>query len=83
MALSGTVTRAPVGAHGFDTDTKLTAATARKLRQAGFDFGIRYVSRAESEAPSDLTANETSAILNAGLALMAVQHVAKAGWLPL
>src|SRR5207244_7123083 len=53
-----------------------------KFSHVGFDFGIRYISRAESEAPSDLTANEASAILNAGLALMAVQHVAKAGWLP-
>jgi hypothetical protein len=82
MALSGSVKSAPVGAHGFDTDTKLSAASARNLRQAGFVFCIRYVSRADSEASSDLTTAEATAILNAGLALMPVQHVAKSGWIP-
>jgi len=82
MPLSGTVTRAPVGAHGFDTDTKLASATARKLRLAGFEFCIRYVSRAATQPASDLTTSEANAILSAGLALMAVQHVARSGWLP-
>src|SRR5437870_3928108 len=82
MALPGSVARAPVGAHGFDTDTKLTAGSARNLQRTGFTFRIRYVSRADSEAGSDLTTVGATAILSAGLALMPVQHVARAGWLP-
>jgi hypothetical protein len=82
MALPGSVTRASVGAHGFDTDTKLTMASARHLQKAGFAFCIRYLSRADAEADSDLTTAEATAIINAGLALMPVQHVARAGWLP-
>src|SRR5215471_4332572 len=82
MALAGTATKAPVGANGFDTDTKLTNLSARNLKQAGFSFCIRYISRAATEADFDLTTSEAEAILGAGLALMPVQHVARAGWLP-
>ena len=82
MPLPGSVARAPIGAHGFDTDIKLTAASAGNLQKRGFTFCIRYVSRADSEPSSDLTTAEATAILRAGLALMPVQHVARAGWLP-
>lgn len=48
----------------------------------GFSFCLRYVSRQAVEPPGDLSAAEAAAILNAGLALMPVQHVARAGWVP-
>ena len=82
MTLPGPIVKAPVGSHGFDTDTKLDAAAANRLRNAGFAFCIRYLSRADSEADFDLTTSEANVILGAGLALMPVQHVARAGWLP-
>jgi hypothetical protein len=80
--LPGSVKEAPVGSQGFDTNTKLTSAGARRLREAGFVFCIRYVSRGDNEPNSDLTESEADAILGNGLALMPVQHVAASGWLP-
>lgn len=49
---------------------------------AGFTFAIRYLSRGTPEEEGDLDAQEVSDILGAGLALMAVQHVQNAGWVP-
>lgn len=73
---------APVGATGFDTDTKLTASSASAFAAAGFRFAIRYLTRDAPEADTDLTRSEALDILDAGLALMAVQHVAPSGWVP-
>jgi len=73
---------AVAGMHGFDTNTKLTATTARALRDAGFKFAIRYLSRKAKPPARDLTADELNIILDAGLAVMAVQHVAPSGWTP-
>jgi hypothetical protein len=81
MALAGTVKAAPAGIQGFDT-SKLTSAGAQALRQAGFDFSLRYPSRADQEPAGDLTRDEAAAILGAGLALMPVQHAAPEGWEP-
>lgn len=75
------VVSAKGGLQGFDTNTKLTAKTAAKLRQAGFVFAIRYLSR-EAPSPRDLTSAEVDAIVGADLSLMAVQHVAPEGWIP-
>ncbi len=82
MPLSGTIAGAISGAQGFDTDTIVTAAVARQLRAAGFSFCLRYLSRAEGQSGGDLTPAEASGILAAGLALMAVQHVSRRGWVP-
>jgi Rv2525c-like, glycoside hydrolase-like domain len=82
MTLTGTVTRAPAGAQGFDTDTVVDAHQARQLRAAGFEFCLRYLSRAEGESSGDLTPGEATLILDAGLALMAVQHVQRRAWVP-
>src|SRR5690242_13720328 len=82
MPLSGTVAAALPGAQGFDANTILTAQTASRLRQAGFVFCIRYLSRAEGQQSGDLSAIEAERILDAGLALMAIQHVEGAGWTP-
>jgi hypothetical protein len=80
--LPGSVRAAPPGGKGFDTDTVLTDAMAAAFVANGFRFAIRYLSRERPEAGGNLTATEAEAILNAGLALMAVQHVSEAGWIP-
>ncbi len=73
---------AEAGMHGFDANTKLTATTAKALKEAGFKFAIRYLSRKAKPPAKDLTAEELDIILDAGLAVMAVQHVAPSGWTP-
>jgi hypothetical protein len=75
------VQQARAGAWGCDTDTKLTATSAAALCKAGIVFCIRYLSLG-SENPGDLNQAEVAAVLGAGLALMAVQHVREPGWLP-
>ena len=79
---SVTAEPAEAGTHGFDTNTKLTATTSKALREAGFKFAIRYLSRKAKPPARDLTADELNIILDAGLAAMAVQHVAPSGWTP-
>ena len=81
MTLPGTIQSAPSGVSGFDTDTVLSAQTATQLRGAGFRFCVRYVSL-DAPEPGDLSHGEALSILDAGLALMAVQHVRSAGWAP-
>lgn len=73
---------AAAGVHGFDTNTRLTATTAKALSDAGFTFAVRYLSRKATPSSKDLTAEELEIILDAGLAVMAVQHVAPSGWTP-
>lgn len=80
--LQGKVEHAAPGLAGFDTATPVTVATAKALRQAGFRFCVRYLSRATPQVAGDLSHAEAQAILAAGLALMAVQHVMGAGWIP-
>jgi Domain of unknown function (DUF1906) len=82
MPLLGIVAGATSGAQGFDTDTIVTAAAAQQLRSAGFSFCLRYLSRALGQSSGDLTQAEATRILDAGLALMAVQHVSRRGWVP-
>jgi hypothetical protein len=60
----------------------LSSASAAALKAAELKFVIRYLSLGATESPGDLDLAETQAILNAGLALMAVQHVRYPGWLP-
>lgn len=79
---SATTRTATPGAVGFDCNTVLTTQTATAFRSAGFTFAIRYLSRNTPESAGDLSAPETAAILAAGLALMAVQHVQASGWTP-
>jgi hypothetical protein len=81
-ALSGNVQDAPAGAHGFDCNVALTAATAKAMRQKGFDFCVRYLSRLAPQGGGDLSNAEAKAILGSGLALMAVQHVSRPNWVP-
>lgn len=73
---------ATAGMQGFDADTAIDAATAAALKQTGFGFAVRYLTRTVPAAPGDLSASELTTILNAGLAAMAVQHCPVAGWAP-
>jgi hypothetical protein len=78
--LDGLVQSPTHDAIGFDTDQKLSHENALQFFKAGYRFCVRYLSRG-SESAHDLTRDEADGILRAGLALMAVQHVAR-GWLP-
>jgi len=80
--LPGQVFAAPPGLHGIDTNTVLDDRHCRAARAHGFTFCLRYVSRGERQQANDLHEAEARTILNAGLALMPVQHVARAGWSP-
>jgi len=80
--LPGAVQKAAAGLSGFDVDQVLTAKNALDLKNAGYDFCIRYIPRMASLQQGNLTNAEALNILNAGLALMAVQHVALPGWSP-
>ena len=80
--LPGQVFAAPPGLHGIDTNTVLDADHCRAAKARGFSFCLRYVSRVDREQANDLHEAEARTILNAGLALMPVQHVARAGWSP-
>jgi len=82
ITLPGTVKKAPAGLSGFDVNSRLTANQATSLKNAGYDFCIRYVPRMETTATNNLTHNEAVIILNAGLALSAVQHASPEGWTP-
>ena len=79
--LNGIVQSAPNKSLGFDTDTPVSLANAKKFYKDGYRFCIRYVSL-EAEFSGDLTYEEASDILQGGLALMPVQHVLSEGWMP-
>ncbi len=67
---------------GFDCNVKLSYDKARELRQAGFDFAMRYVGRLK-QASFDIDKQELQDILRAGLAVGIVQHCpGKPGILP-
>lgn len=74
---------AKAGAHGFDTNTTISKAKAIAMKQAGFAFAIRYLTRKATPPPGDLSKTELAAILDSGMALMAVQHVESiTSWIP-
>src|SRR5438270_490964 len=79
--MNARVMEATEGARGFDTATPLSAMTCKALAVAGIKFAIRYVSFREPKS-RDLSAPEVETILEAGLALMVVQHVRNPGWTP-
>jgi len=83
MALNGKVQAAPPGLIGWDTDAKVDAQAAKDFRSKGFSFCMRYLTRNSNvQSGGDLTGSEAAIILQSGLALGAVQHVARAraGW---
>jgi hypothetical protein len=79
--LSGIIQHAPAGLKGFDANTPLSASTAAAFHEKGYRFVVRYVGRT-AMASYDLTSAEAKTILEAGLALMVVQHVLNPGWSP-
>jgi len=85
IPLPGTVQAAAAGLSGFDVNSILSADQAQDFKNAGYDFCIRYVPRTQQaldNSDTNITNAEAIDILNAGLALMAVQHVADEGWSP-
>jgi len=80
--LPGLVRQAAAGLTGFDINSIVSAADAENFKAAGYDFCIRYIPRTAALAAGNLTNDEATDIVNAGLALMAVQHVALPGWAP-
>jgi len=89
MILQGAVTPAPAGLVGFDYDSGLNSAEAKHFAALGFRFCLRYLSldddnRAynQQQGTPDLSIEESQCILDSGMALMAVQHVAEPGWSP-
>jgi hypothetical protein len=88
VALSGAVQHAQSGALGLDFNADgqhMTPKLAEAFRAAGYDFCVRYVPREETAktVDFDLRAEEADFLLDAGFALMAVQHFkSDAGWVP-
>ena len=73
----------------FDYDSALNPEQAKHFAARGFRFCLRYISlddnnRAynQQQVTLDLSIEEAQCILDAGMALMAVQHVAEPGWCP-
>jgi len=81
VSLPGEIESAIPAVPGFDCNTILSADLAQQFYRQGYKFCVRYLSRGQ-ESPQDLTEQEATDILNAGLALMPVQHVRKPGWSP-
>jgi hypothetical protein len=82
LALPGTVQKAAAGLSGFDINSRVTTTQATGFKKVGYDFCIRYIPRTAKLIKNNLTHAEALRILNAGLALMAVQHVALPQWVP-
>ena len=80
MTLSGSIKNAPAGMKGFDANEVISASVARQFVEAGYQFAVRYVGRTQM-ASHDLTAAEANTLLDAGLALMPVQHVEAGEWM--
>lgn len=80
--LPGTVKSAAPGLLGFDADTVISAAVAQQFKQNGYSFCARYLSLGNGQNAGDLSNAEAANIINAGLALIAVQHVRAEGWAP-
>ena len=82
VTLPGTVEQAMPNVKGFDADVQLTPHHAASFFDRGYRFCVRYVGRRHMNPTRDLTHQEARTILDAGLALMIVQHVEAPGWHP-
>ncbi len=72
----------PDGVAGFDANATISASAASAFRAHGYRFCVRYVRR-EKHHPADLTADEATVLLDAGLGLMLVQYVeSESAWRP-
>lgn len=68
------IERAPDGAKGVDTILTFSKGLAQRFVAAGYDFVVRYLGA--------LTDYEAQAILDGGLALLAVTYSRRSGWTP-
>jgi Domain of unknown function (DUF1906) len=88
MPLSGTVQKAGKDVLGLDFNAdgqKMTPVRAKKFRDAGYKFCLRYVPREASAGTVsfDLRRAEAQMLLDEGFAIMAVQHFkSESGWTP-
>ncbi len=83
VALGGTIKDAPPNVRGFDKSVAIASlAEAQGYYNQGFRFCLRYLSLGARQAHNDLSSLEASWILQAGLALMPVQHVRFSPWDP-
>ncbi|MDR3551236.1 MAG: DUF1906 domain-containing protein [Candidatus Babeliales bacterium] len=81
--LNGKIESAPDKATGCDCNFVVTPKLAQAFINHGYSFVIRYIPRAAgSNSGGDLTNAEANTIINAGLGLMAVQHVSNDNWHP-
>lgn len=71
----------PDNSRGVDCNRPISAAAAAAFVAKNYSFAIRYVRRQQAH-DYDLSVRERDDILNAGLGLMIVQHVAPDGWIP-
>lgn len=71
----------PDGSRGWDCNAVIGASEARLMKAADFEFAVRYVKRDRPHS-WDVSQNEVLSLLNAGLGVMLVQHVAPTGWRP-
>jgi hypothetical protein len=77
-------TSAQANTMGFDCNSVVRAADARRFAMNGYKFALRYIPR-ELPKINDLTATELQLLVGAGLGMMPVQHVEKDGppwWTP-
>lgn len=82
MLLHGHVYSVPDGTRGFDANATITTDVASAFYAQGYRYCVRYVRRDKAHA-TDLTAAEATALLEAGLGLMPVQHVeSEDSWQP-
>ncbi|MGH7618905.1 MAG: glycoside hydrolase domain-containing protein [Gemmatimonadaceae bacterium] len=82
MLLHGHVFTAPTGIRGFDANASIEPSVAAAFHDHGYRFCVRYVRRADAH-PFDLTADEATCLLDAGLGVMMVQHVeSETAWSP-
>lgn len=84
MILQGQVSQAAAGVIGFNSSDALNPIQAKQFFNKGYRFCIRYVGHSKPAPGSytDLTTEEGQSIIDAGLALMVVQHPLAAGWVP-
>jgi len=76
------IVKQATASQGFDVNQPLTPGQAAEFKSAGMEFCIRYIPRTIALIKGNLTIPERDIILNAGLSLMVVQHVAMPGWFP-
>jgi Domain of unknown function (DUF1906) len=77
-----TVKAGTAGMQGADINTVLSDSQCGALKAAGLDFVLRYAPRQLDTFRYNLTNPEMLRVLNAGLALMVVQHVSPDNWEP-